>query len=369
MPRKPRQTPRIRTGRRRIALATVSGLAAGSIVLSSGYTALAQPTPSPSDTHTTESPSVEPPAPEITHTTESAPVQPPAKPPAKPTTPVRPPEETIHTVVPGDTLWGIAKKYLGAGLSWPTIYDPNKSLIETVARKFGHSSSGNGHLIFPGTRVRVRKTGLIDVGHKTPSQTIPPCTHGTFMIGLRGTSESAGPNSNRDVALGDPVGDVAKRLRSPENADPNGFYAYGVPYPATFINPTITTSEADGIAMTKAVLEAHAKCTGEKIVIVGYSQGAAVARKALAAVSPEVRAKVKGLVVFGDPLGLLGGPSPKSFPGIPAASYCQPGDPVCTVPLNPARAYQCFTVGCSHMLYAPFDTSNAARFLGNLTRR
>ncbi|MEH0513400.1 cutinase family protein [Streptomyces sp. B21-079] len=280
-----------------------------------------------------------------------------------------PPEEMTHTVVPGDTLWEIATKFLGSGPSWPTIYDTNRSLIETVARKFGHSSSDHGNLIFPGTRVRVHRTGLVDKGHKTPSQTIPPCTHGTFMIGLRGTNESAGPNSNGDVALGDPVGDVAMRLRSPENADPNGFYAYGVPYPATFVNPTITTSEADGIAMTKAVLEAHAKCAGEKIVIVGYSQGAAVARKALAAVSPEVRAKVKGLVVFGDPLGLLGGPSPKSFPGIPAASYCQADDPVCKVPPNLAAAYQCFTVGCSHFLYSPFNTAAAARFLRDLTRR
>ncbi|MEV7739122.1 cutinase family protein [Streptomyces sp. NPDC088921] len=280
----------------------------------------------------------------------------------------------IHTVVPGDTLWGIATKFLGSGPSWSRIYDTNESLIETVARKFGHSSSGDGHLIFPGTRLRVQhKPGLIDTGHKTPPQTIPPCTHGTFMIGLRGSNELAGPNSNGDVALGDPVGDVATRLRSPANADPNGFYAYGVPYPATLINPGYGTSVADGVAMTKAVLEAHAKCSGEKIVLAGYSQGAEVVRRALASVSPEVRARVSGIALFGDPIldlrGRPNGPSASSL-GVSFSSYCNGLDPVCGTH-DRKRLYECATldVNCTHFKYIPAATDDAATFLSGRPRR
>src|SRR3954466_4264858 len=70
--------PRIRAGRR-LALATVSALAAGSMVLSSGYSAVAQtPTPTPSDTHTTEPPT---PSPSDTQTTEPTVPVPPHTPP------------------------------------------------------------------------------------------------------------------------------------------------------------------------------------------------------------------------------------------------------------------------------------------------
>lgn len=45
----------------------------------------------------------------------------------------RPPSESpksgIHTVMSGETLWGIAKKTLGSGDKWKTIYDANKSVI------------------------------------------------------------------------------------------------------------------------------------------------------------------------------------------------------------------------------------------------
>ncbi|SHE62363.1 LysM peptidoglycan-binding domain-containing protein [Clostridium fallax] len=36
----------------------------------------------------------------------------------------------IHTVVEGDTLWHLAKKYLGNGNRWPEIYNINKDKIK-----------------------------------------------------------------------------------------------------------------------------------------------------------------------------------------------------------------------------------------------
>ena len=44
-----------------------------------------------------------------------------------------------YTVKQGDTLWGIAQKYLGAGSRWPEIYELNKSVI-----------GSNPDLIYPG---------------------------------------------------------------------------------------------------------------------------------------------------------------------------------------------------------------------------
>lgn len=55
-----------------------------------------------------------------------------------------------HTVVRGDTLWGISKQYYGAGAQYPKIYGANSGTIEATAKKHGRASSDNGHWIYPG---------------------------------------------------------------------------------------------------------------------------------------------------------------------------------------------------------------------------
>lgn len=56
-----------------------------------------------------------------------------------------------HKVRSGDTLWGISQKYYKAGSKYMTIYNANKSIIESTAKKHGYKSSKSGHWIFPGT--------------------------------------------------------------------------------------------------------------------------------------------------------------------------------------------------------------------------
>jgi hypothetical protein len=64
-----------------------------------------------------------------------------------------------YTVVAGDTLWAIAKKYLGSGTQYTTIYDANADVIESTAKAHGKSSSSNGHWIWPGEVLSIPGAG------------------------------------------------------------------------------------------------------------------------------------------------------------------------------------------------------------------
>ena len=56
-----------------------------------------------------------------------------------------------YTVVSGDNLWKIARRFYGGGGSnWKKIYDANAAAIEETAKKYGKTSSDNGHWIYPG---------------------------------------------------------------------------------------------------------------------------------------------------------------------------------------------------------------------------
>jgi LysM repeat protein len=60
-----------------------------------------------------------------------------------------------YTVKSGDCLWNIAKKFYGDATKWKKIYEANKSIIESTAKKYGKSSSSNGHWIYPGTKLTI----------------------------------------------------------------------------------------------------------------------------------------------------------------------------------------------------------------------
>ncbi len=62
---------------------------------------------------------------------------------------------TDYTVVSGDTLWDIARRFLGSGVRYVEIYNGNKDIIESTAKGRGKKNSGNGHWIFPGTVLRI----------------------------------------------------------------------------------------------------------------------------------------------------------------------------------------------------------------------
>lgn len=64
---------------------------------------------------------------------------------------------TTYTIKKGDTLWLIAKKCLGSGNKWKTVYNANKDIIEKTAKKHGKSSSANGRWLYVGTKLKITK--------------------------------------------------------------------------------------------------------------------------------------------------------------------------------------------------------------------
>lgn len=89
-----------------------------------------------------------------------------------------------YTIKKGDTLWSIAKKYLGAGSNWTIIYNKNKDIIEKTAKANGRSSSGNGKHIYAGTKIKIVK-GAIKKGYTGTFPKLP--SRGYFKSGDKGT--------------------------------------------------------------------------------------------------------------------------------------------------------------------------------------
>ncbi|HJV36484.1 LysM peptidoglycan-binding domain-containing protein [Geomonas sp.] len=75
-------------------------------------------------------------------------------------------QPTIYTIVPGDTLWGLSKRFLNDPYYWPNMWAANGTI-------------GNPHFIYPGQRVRVYSDRIeiepapAAVAPQAPSQEAP----------------------------------------------------------------------------------------------------------------------------------------------------------------------------------------------------
>lgn len=60
-----------------------------------------------------------------------------------------------YTVQKGDSLWNIAKDHYGSGMKCKDIYELNKQMIESEAKRRGRMNSNNGYWIYPGMVLQI----------------------------------------------------------------------------------------------------------------------------------------------------------------------------------------------------------------------
>ena len=115
---------------------------------------------------------------------------------------------------------------------------------------------------------------------------------------------------------------------------------YAVNYPAS---DNYVSSAANGSDDARAhIQDIVTGCPGTKVVLGGYSQGAAVTDMATAAMPPQVADRVAAVALFGTPSSafssmLAGGePLPTTSPAYAAKTIdlCMDGDPICSPGAN-----------------------------------
>ena len=175
------------------------------------------------------------------------------------------------------------------------------------------------------------------------------------VVFARGTSEAPG--------LGLPGGAFVDSLRSKVGGRSVG--AYAVNYPATYDFLAAANGANDASAHIQYMMGA---CPGTKLVLGGYSQGAAV-MDVIAAVPipaigfnnplpPNTPDFVAALVAFGNPSAKLGLPLTSSpVWGGRSIDLCNGGDPVCQTDGESVAA---------HRAYAGGPTNAAANFVAGL---
>jgi cutinase len=174
------------------------------------------------------------------------------------------------------------------------------------------------------------------------------------VVFARGTGEPAGIGS---------VGNAfVSSLRSQMPGKSVG--TYGVNYPASynFLGATTGANDASGHLQDMAN-----KCPNTKLVLGGYSQGAAVVDIVTAApvggvgftrpLPPDVADHVAAVAVFGNPSDHLGGVLTSLGPQYTAKTIdlCTSGDPVCSNG----------NTWSAHTGYVPTMTNQAARFVAS----
>ncbi|KAI1733452.1 cutinase-domain-containing protein [Xylaria scruposa] len=95
-----------------------------------------------------------------------------------------------------------------------------------------------------------------------------------------------------------------------------------------------------GIYDMQAIITSAAACAHSKIVVSGYSQGAAIVHRAIEALPEETRARIAGVVTFGDTQTLQDGGRIAGYPADRTLIICNAGDIICSgymVPIYPVH--------------------------------
>lgn len=190
--------------------------------------------------------------------------------------------------------------------------------------------------LFAAAAALVAPAGL--PGAALPSAAADPCPD-VEVVFARGTSEPAGIGR---------VGQVFTDSLRPQLGG-RSVGTYGVNYPATYDFLAASDGAADASAHISAMAQ---QCPGTRIVLGGYSQGAAVVDM-LVGIPPlgdrigdigsapalpyDVSGNVAAIAVFGNPATKFGNPVSSAQPpyGGRAIDLCSDGDPICSRGRNP----------------------------------
>ncbi|KAF2421043.1 cutinase [Tothia fuscella] len=146
---------------------------------------------------------------------------------------------------------------------------------------------------------------------------------------------------NMGSTVGPPTSDGLKQAFGSSNVATEGIdYDAAL---ATNFNPG--GADYAGIRELEDLLDrAASRCPNSKIVVSGYSQGAALVHRAVEDRSAAVKAKIVGVVTYGDTQNLQDRGRVPNFPSEKLLIICNAGDLVCSGTL---------TITAAHLAYEP----------------
>jgi cutinase len=165
---------------------------------------------------------------------------------------------------------------------------------------------------------------------RTPAATAAPACPDIEVIFARGTDEAAGIG-----VVGQSLVDTLRPMVKGKSVN-----AYAVNYPASYDFLQVAAGATD---MSNRLQATAAKCPKTKIVLGGYSQGAAIVDVVTTApiaglgytapLTKSIVPHVAAVVVFGNPSARIGQPLTKMSPdfGAKTADLCNTNDPICSL--------------------------------------
>ncbi|KAM0282854.1 hypothetical protein ACHAQH_002858 [Verticillium albo-atrum] len=145
-----------------------------------------------------------------------------------------------------------------------------------------------------------------------------------IFVFARGTSEQG--NMAKGTLVGPPLSRGLKAIYGDSRVATEGVNYAAIPQPNFLPGGTDGPSVA---AMSGVLLGAATNCPASKVVVCGYSQGAAVAHRSIQSLPPAAQTQIVGVLTVGDTQKTQDGNRIFNFPPDRVSFLCNPGDVIC----------------------------------------